>query len=185
MSSGIHTRRRGVLAALAVLLVAGFVSVSTPAFAHDELIGTDPAADSTVAETPSEIVLTFSGILLDDEGSTVVQVVDAACADVTDGEPVVDGVRVTQALTAAADGPVTVTWRVVSSDGHPISESYAFSIGDEPDATPCAQEEATNHDAGDAFDPTLLLVLGGVVLLAAVIVAIVVFTGRNRAPDED
>lgn len=127
------------LAALALLVPA------LPASAHDQLISSDPAADAVLDAMPAEITLTFSAELLSDGGGNVVEVTDAAGTALADGPTVVDGTTVTQALTGAASGPLTVLWRVVSSDGHPISGEFAFTV--EGAATP------TTEPTGESASP--------------------------------
>ncbi len=146
-------------AAAALLLVTGGLLAAAPASAHDELVSTDPAADSTVEALPAELTLTFSGELATEAGATEMQVTDAAGTSLADGEPVVEGTTVTQALTGAASGPITVLWKVVSSDGHPISGEYGFTVSapttptPTPTETPAPTASATPSDTPSA-EPT-------------------------------
>lgn len=134
-----RTRRRAsfALAAGLLALFAVFLPAS-PVSAHDQLISTDPSADAVLEALPAEITFTFSAELLGDGGANEVQVTDAAGTALTDGPAVVDGVTVTQALTGSASGPIAVLWRVVSSDGHPISGELAFTVeaAESPSAAP-------------------------------------------------
>lgn len=139
MSHTIHTPLRArAWALLAALLVAvGVVLASaSPALAHDGLVGTDPAADSTVDNLPAQLTLTFSAEVADDEGATVMEVTDAAGTSLAAGAPTVRDNVVTQPLTGEASGVVTVKWKVVSSDGHPTSGEYAFTVVGAPAPTP-------------------------------------------------
>jgi methionine-rich copper-binding protein CopC len=118
------------------LLALGIVwATAVPASAHDELVSSTPAAGTSVDVLPAQLVLTFSAELLSDGSSTVVQVTDESGASVTDAAPVVQGSTVTQSLAGTATGDVSVLWRVVSSDGHPISGEFAFDVAATP-ATP-------------------------------------------------
>lgn len=102
----------------------------TPAFAHDELVSTNPAADTTLEQAPSELELTYSGDIMDVAGANQVRVTNAAGETVTEGEPEVDRTVVTQDLaTQETDDTYTVTWRVVSSDGHPIQGTFTYTVG--------------------------------------------------------
>ena len=65
-------------AAAAALLTAGGLAIAAPASAHDELVSTDPAADSTVDALPAQLTLTFSEAIDPTEGASEVQVTDAA-----------------------------------------------------------------------------------------------------------
>ncbi|WP_292900326.1 copper resistance protein CopC [Microbacterium sp.] len=140
MTSSSAPRRRSLPAVLAAAVIAlgALVIPAAPAFAHDELVSSDPSADAVLDALPSQITLTFSADILDAEGATVIQVTDAAGTALTDGAPTVAGTAVTQALAGPASGAVTVVWRVVSSDGHPIDGTFSFSVpaAPTPTATP-------------------------------------------------
>ncbi|KZE90656.1 copper resistance CopC family protein [Microbacterium sp. TNHR37B] len=175
--------------ALAAALVAG--SAASPAFAHDELVGSDPAVGSEVAEMPTEVTLTFSGVLLTGEGTTDVVVTDAAGTALTSEPPVVDGVRVIQPISGSASGEITVTWRVVSSDGHPISDQFSFVVAGAgtgsttaPSGAASPSPSAQSAEAGS--DGTELLpvwITVGVVAVVAVV--FVVLLTRRRGLRED
>lgn len=135
MTSSSAPRRRSIPAALASLLLAAAVLLvpASPASAHDELVSTDPSADAVLETLPERITLTFSADVLTDAGATVIEVTDADGTSLADGAPEPAGAEVTQALAGPASGAVTVKWRVVSSDGHPIDGSFAFTV---PEAAP-------------------------------------------------
>ena len=145
-------RARAGLAAVAVALFAVLLPAA-PAAAHDQLVGSDPAADAVLTELPAEITLTYSAELLGDAGSNIVEVTDAAGTALNDGTAVVDGVTVSQALTGAASGPVTVLWRVVSSDGHPISGEFVFTVEGASTAEPTS--EPAEPSASATPEPTM------------------------------
>ncbi|WP_460773375.1 copper resistance CopC family protein [Microbacterium sp. GXF7504] len=185
-----------LLAALLLAAVAVLVPLQ-PAAAHDTLLGSDPAAGSVLESLPAQVRLDFSAALLSDGGSTVVEVTDAAGASLTDGDPVVEQNTVTQALEGDAAGAVTVRWRVVSSDGHPISDEFTFSVDApvEPAPTPEATAQApeptdavtaapsetplvTTTAGDDAASPLPWLIGGGI---AVVVIAVVVGLLAARA----
>ncbi|MFG6477092.1 copper resistance protein CopC [Microbacterium sp. P06] len=201
-----HTRRRApwVLAAGLLTVFAVFAPVSAVS-AHDQLVSTDPSADAVLDALPSEITLGFSAELLGDGGANVVEVTDAAGTALADGPAVVDGTFVTQALTGAASGPITVLWRVVSSDGHPISGEFAFTVEGaavptpEPtETTPSASPEptmttmttpaetpepsATDDPSSDASAAgPLPWVVGAIVLVAVIAVVLYLLVIRPRS----
>lgn len=174
--------RRALAAAAAALLIGvGALVVASPASAHDELTSSDPAADSAVDALPDRLTLTFSGELATDPSATELEVTDADGASLADGDPVVAGTTVTQALTGAASGVVTVLWKVVSSDGHPVSGEFGFTVtaaptstpiptttpAESPTAEPTATPTETPVPAADG-NSALPWVIGGLLLLAAV-----------------
>jgi len=178
--------RRGSARTLPALLLGVLLvlfGAAAPAAAHDELIGTDPAADAVVAELPASLTLTFSGVLLDDAGTTVVEVLDASCRSLTAGDPVLDGTRVTQPLAGTATGTVTVVWRVVSSDTHPISGEYAFTVGEGGSAEPCAAAPG-DADAGGSPWVVVFAVLG-VIAVGVGGALVYLLVARLRARRED
>ncbi|MCK2037200.1 copper resistance protein CopC [Microbacterium sp. SSW1-49] len=208
------TARRfpAVPVALAATLLAAFLVLFSPlaASAHDALVSSSPAADSTVETLPDELTLTFSAKLITGEGATEVVVTDAEGNSVTDGEPTVDGAIVTQPLKAeAAAGEYHVIWKVVSSDGHPTSEEFFFTVTASslpaPDATPTtapataapspestSTPEATTTPAPDADAPSSAsawiwaLSIGGIAAIAALLVWWTVRARKNAsATDSD
>jgi methionine-rich copper-binding protein CopC len=197
--------RRAIAAAAAALLLSlGGLMVASPASAHDELVSTDPAADAVLDALPAQLTLTFSGELATDPGATELQVTDAAGTSLADGDPLVEGTVVTQALSGAASGVVTVLWKVVSSDGHPISGEFAFSVPTAPTpsptptatataspsqtpvetATPEPIETAVPVDSGAASLPWILLAVIGVALLGGVTYLLVSRSRRQKALEE-
>lgn len=149
--------------ALAATLLTAVLVFFAPlsASAHDALIGASPAADSSVETLPAELTLTFNAQLIDGEGATEVVVTDAAGASVTDGAATVDGSVVNQPLVAEADaGQYHVIRKIVSSDGHPTSGEFFFTVNTgsrsatataEPSATPTSSATA---EASAAPEPT-------------------------------
>ncbi|MFE7844623.1 copper resistance protein CopC [Microbacterium sp. NPDC057407] len=134
-------RRAGALAAA---LAAAFVLALLPAAsaeAHDEFLGSTPAPDSTVDAVPDDLTLTFSGAIATDPGASEVAVTDASGASLIDGSPTAQDNVLTQPLRGEASGIVTVLWKVVSSDGHPISGQFSFTVtaaSPSPTASPTA-----------------------------------------------
>lgn len=121
-------RSRPVVAGLAVAVVALFAT-AVPASAHDKLISSDPASDQKLAEAPAEVSLTFSADVLDMGAAVVVS--DADGTEWVSAVPTVDGPTVTAVLDPGMpDAGYEIRWRVVSSDGHPISGVVPFTVGD-------------------------------------------------------
>ena len=147
---------RNPVARLLALLVTtcGLALVSTaPALAHDSIIGSDPADGAALAASPAQVALTFTDEI-QAVGSQVV-VADAAGAQVAAGAPAVVGTGATLPLPTLADGAYTVTWRVVSSDGHPIDGTFTFSVAavaTEPSPDTTALDDPTQAPAAEATD---------------------------------
>jgi hypothetical protein len=124
-------------------VLAGAVAViltAAPASAHTSLIDVQPGEGDTVREG-TIVSLTFSDSLLD--LGTEISVIDSS------GDPVVldvqrpDPASVAATLPALAAGPVTVSWRVVAGDGHPIEGTLSYvAEGSEPQASEPASPSA-------------------------------------------
>ena len=108
----------GALAALMLSLPA--------AHAHSELLSSSPEADAQLETVPTEVVLTFSEPL--QAQLSVVRVVDGEGLPMTRGEPTVAGDTLTQELLELHPGGYTITYKVISADGHPISDAISFTI---------------------------------------------------------
>lgn len=105
------------------------------ATAHDQLIEQNPAPNEHFSVSPETIVLEYNNQPLD--MGAVVRITDIDGTDWAVGEPVIKNFSVTQAVEPELpDGYYRVQWRVVSSDGHPISESFLFSVGEVTEDTP-------------------------------------------------
>lgn len=122
----IRVVRRGLLGAV-LAAVLGLLFAS-PAAAHAELVATDPANGAQLAKAPDEVEMTFTeSVDVLDDGF---RLIDSVGATVPTAEPVADGHTVSWPMPAdLPDGPYTVTWKLVSSDGHPVGGAFSFGVG--------------------------------------------------------
>ena len=131
------------LIALPFVLLAGVlfaIGPAMPASAHTSLVGVDPAEGSTVA-AGSALTLTFSEALL-----TI-----GAESTVTDSAGVVTTLDVTfptetsaqVVLPAVAAGSLTLAWRVVAGDGHPVEGTLAYVADAAAKTSPSPSVSAT------------------------------------------
>lgn len=140
-------------ALLALLTITAFGLSAPAALAHASLVSINPADGSTVAAAPTQIVLTFSEDLL--ATSVRVQVVDGEGVPVADGTPVVDGPVATQPLVdGLSAGGYSVTYRVVSKDGHPVSGSTTFTAQAAAATTPAVPTTPASTPATPQDSPT-------------------------------
>jgi methionine-rich copper-binding protein CopC len=139
-------RSAAALAAATLLAVVSAVAGAAPASAHDRLTGSTPKDGSTVTTAPTEVELTFTDEV--QELGLTVLVKDPSGASVADGKPSIDGDTVVQKLDAlTASGVYTVAYRVVSSDGHPISGRFTFTASlaaASPSASPTESASSTS-----------------------------------------
>lgn len=165
-----------VLRRLAPILIS-LVLLPSWAAAHSNSVDTNPGHGATLETMPGEATVTFneapktaSVVLARPDGK-----IDKLTTDVA-------GSTITVRLPAAGPrGVYTLSYRVVSADGHPISGSVTFSVrtGATPstapsatagDDTPAAESPTTAED--DSRGPLVPLVIGAAVLgLAAVVFA--------------
>lgn len=135
---------------LAVLLV---LASAVPAFAHAQLLSTNPAANAVMAEAPEILSLVFN----EPVSPLVISLIapDGTSTDIT--AETSSGEALTVHLPAVLDqGTHVLSWRVVSVDAHPIAGSLVFSIGS---ATGAAVEIA------EASRATTILLWGSKTLL--------------------
>lgn len=126
------SRTARITSTLAAFILALAIGVGLPlggsaAEAHDQLIRSTPESGAVLDAAPTEASLVFSGTI-SELGSEVALLRGGAPVELSD-ELKVDGAEVKVALPALEDGAYELNWRVVSSDGHPISGTVPFTIG--------------------------------------------------------
>ena len=105
---------------------------SQPAYAHTKLLSASPAADSTVENWPTQIILEFDEELqnLGPEKANFLVVNNSIGDQVSETDEIIDGNKLTVTLAPnEIKGPVLVYYRVVSTDGHPVEGEYKFTYG--------------------------------------------------------
>lgn len=171
------------VAALVVVFGTWFAS---PAAAHEELRSSSPMADEQMSEPPTEIMLEYSRAVMQIGTQVLVTSSEGTRLDVAAPE-FVDARVVTKLPGDIPAGAYTAAWRVVSSDGHPISGVVRFAVGDVPGgaapqpgatSTPSAEVAASGQPAAPSWLRPVLIGGGG----AAVALAIFVIAARPKKP---
>lgn len=117
--------RTAVLLAAVALVLLG--PGTTAALAHDELVGTVPAAGTTARTAPGGVELQLGGAAQALGTQVVVTASDGRV--VSQGSPQLRGSTVRQPLTAdLGAGDYTVAWKVTSGDGHSLTGTFAFTV---------------------------------------------------------
>lgn len=128
-----NSRARAVLAVLAVLSLTTILLLlpTSKAWAHADLVETNPPNGAHLDTAPRQVVLRFTESvnpvrdgfsLLDSNGSTIA----TPAARAVSGDA-----AVSMPLPASlGDGVYVVNWRVVSTDSHPVHGAFVFSVGD-------------------------------------------------------
>jgi copper transport protein len=155
--------RRFLLALVAFVAVASLAPGS--ALAHNSLDGSSPANGAVLDAAPPQIVWTFAN-------DVPLETLTVTLTDQTGVRTEVPGSRhgpngpeeVVTPLPALSAGEVSVRWRLVGADGHPITDTISFTInavaaaptttapasaGPQATATPPTAPQVTAAVAGD------------------------------------
>jgi MYXO-CTERM domain-containing protein len=151
------------------------------ASAHDELVATTPVEDATVPAPPTTVTLQFGQAVQALGAQVLVEGPDGGAASRGDAE-VRDATVVQPVADVVPAGVYRVAWRVIASDGHPLTGEFTFTVAEAPGAVAeepadggrdaAVREAATAQPAGSsppygpiAAGAVLLAVAGGLVLL--------------------
>jgi len=145
----LHARPRAArwFAAVAFAVTAAALSLAPAmsASAHDFLIGSSPAADSVQSTPLHEVTLTFNDVVLNIGGSSsIVEVTGASGAHFETGCATTLDRTVSVPVALGRSGTYTVTYQVVSDDGHTVSDKFSFDY-EPPAGTNAATGSAASH----------------------------------------
>ena len=138
-------QRRVIARALAGAAVVVAITVATagPAAAHAVLLRSEPSPQTTVKTPPEVVRLRFSEPV--EVAFGAVRVFDVDGKRVDKGKiTTAAGRREVVVPAAMPEGTFTVTWRVVSTDGHRITGGFQFYVG----APSTISAVAVESDAG-------------------------------------
>jgi methionine-rich copper-binding protein CopC len=190
------------LVATATMTLTALV-LAPPAQAHNVVVSTEPAANSTLTQAPTSVTLHFEEPPV--AGGTAIVVRGPAGGVVTSGTTTLTASDATVAVAPLTEsGVYTVAYRSASDDGHTITGTYTFTVtlsaaetptpSPTPTPTPTATPSATENTGtlsssasssastgSSASGPGALpWVLGGLVLLA--VAGAVLALLRRRSP---
>ena len=174
-----NLRRLGAALLLTGLALAG---TATPAFAHAELLSSDPAAGTSLPAAPKQIQLTFSEAVGVPDNPITVTGPDGSTWKV--GKVTVAGPVITAPVEATGPaGEYVVDYKVISDDGDEIGAKLRFRLAvaatpstssaaptttAPPAATSAPAPVASSTPAGDGGGvPVWVWIVGAVVLVAA------------------
>jgi len=139
--------RRILLPLVAVL--ASVLLFASPASAHNTLLSSDPAEGATLASAPTQMTLVFDKSV--PLNTLSIEMIDATGVR-TDLSGFVHGpngdTEVLAPLPSLSPGGVTLRWRLVGADGHPITGRVSFTIA-APPATTLPAPPTTVAPTGD------------------------------------
>lgn len=112
----------------------GIFAFATPAWAHANLVRSEPAANSASPIPPTQVRLWFSEEI--EPRFTMISVLNTSGipVDQHDARPLPDDPKAMQvSLPPLAPGLYTVVWQALSAaDGHTTAGSFSFTVGDKP-----------------------------------------------------
>ena len=113
-----------------MILAAVAVVPARTAFAHAELLSSDPPAGAQLVVAPSVVTLQFNEAV--EFVADSIRLIDAA-GETLDGVGVPihpgGGATASATLPALVEGGYVVAWNVVSADGHPANGAFTFVVG--------------------------------------------------------
>ena len=150
------------------LYVALLIISPTYAFAHGEMVRADPAANSRVISAPAEVSIEFDGKLqvLGNATINIITIKDDKGQIISEPVSTVEGMKITSKLTSLeVTGLISVSYRIVSEDGHPVEGEYSFTVGETPVAISAYGEEASEEEVETAEENGGNLLVNGVGIL--------------------
>lgn len=149
-----------------VTLLAGIllalVANPLPAAAHAQLESTTPEDGAVLEHAPGEAEFEFNESVTPIDGHIRL---DSAGQDPIELPARTSDTRVVVDFPAGLDdGSYTLSYRVISADGHPVSGAIAFRVGDSQPAAPPPGESANN-----APSPTVVSALTAVMYLGLLV----------------
>jgi len=121
-------KSRKFSAFLLTLLFFSFTS-AFEAHAHSQMIQQFPKGNSTISEIPAEVDLIFDEELLDLGSGNSVTVKDPQGIEITTGPTYLLSSKISRKLlSSTTPGIYTVSYRIVSGDGHVVESFYHFTL---------------------------------------------------------
>ena len=172
--------KRVSIGLLALLLFS--VSDTYASYAHSSMVEQFPKGNATISELPSEVKLTFDEELLDLGSGNSVTVRNPEGKEISIGATTLLSSNISRELSASTmPGRYSVSYRVVSADGHVVEGNYQFilktkseSKSSTPVAVPSESETAlpkvittdhVNHTEGFFLHHRDHIILGALALL--------------------
>lgn len=191
--------------ALALAALVPAVALAAPASAHDQVVSTSPADGATVGAI-TKVSVSFSEPVLD--VATANRIVVTGPAGTVNGDLTIKSKVITLTFPSPLPGGAyRVQWRAASSDGHPVSGTFSFTVkatattppvstataagtptvtatspvASSPTATQATSTPATQStSSGSSWAPWLL---GALVLAALAATALIVSAKRRAGAD--
>lgn len=184
--------KRVSIGLLALLLFS--ISNIYSSSAHSSMIEQFPKGNETISDMPLEVKLSFDEELLDLGSGNSVIVRNPEGTEITTGPTVLLSSKISRKLTASTlPGKYSVSYRVVSADGHVVEGTYQFTLRTKsesksptPTAVPSKSETAlpqvittdhVNHAEGFFLHHRDHIILGSLALL---VIGIWAYASRRK-----
>jgi len=167
-----------MLKKLFTLCALFLLAAPTNAFAHGEITQAIPAANSKVLTAPAEVSIEFDGKLQTLGTATInsITVTDDQGAVISEPTSTVEGTKIsTKLISLDVTGLVSVHYRIVSEDAHPVEGDYSFTVGETPMLISAQGEAGADVDSGSREESgsNLLVTTAGAALILGLVFLIV------------
>ena len=141
------TRRKIASIVTGLALLFGSLTAASPAMAHDSIVGTSPSDGDTVAAGAFDVSVTSSEDIMNMPDMAGNEIIVTGPADSADSQTVslgcikIDGAKASVPVDIDQPGTYTATWRLVSSDGHPIDGTFSFTVTNDSGYTKAASTD--------------------------------------------
>lgn len=159
--------------------LAASVLMAAPASAHDSLTGSNPVTGAVVTTAAPAIHLAFTGAVANKPAAPHIQVVGPAGKHYETACATAEHNTANVLWKPGPQGAYTVTWRVVSDDGHPASGSYMFTYAGRPGPLPATAPKCDDASSNSPRAGVIMLALA-ICLASAGGVAALIY--RERRP---
>ena len=152
-----------------VLAVASLFAFPVAAFAHGEMVQATPAVDSNVLTAPTEVSIEFDGKLqiIGNTNVNSIEVTDNQGQVISSPTSAVEGNKISTKLQLTdITGLVSVHYRIVSEDGHPVEGDYSFTVGETPVAISAQSGESTGEEVAESGSNLLVNGIGMLTLIS-------------------
>jgi copper transport protein len=184
-------RKYFLLATAGLMLLFSLMGFGQRVEAHAILESTTPAADARLDVSPTSVEVVFNERL--DSGGNKLLVLNESSHNVAKGkaENFMEGKGLRVTIPKLGEGNYTVSYSVISADGHPVSGAYVFTIGNPAPLNNASQLDPhqavghNHHGGGGLTEQTFLLYLSRILYYAGLLgVAGLAFWSllRNASP---
>ncbi|OYD07450.1 copper resistance CopC/CopD family protein [Paludifilum halophilum] len=180
MQKGFGIGKKAATVLFCLLLLSCWMA--PPLYAHAGLLDTSPQKGEVLKEPPEELRLRFSEPIERELADVRLYDWNGHRTDLSEPENS-DGRSETllYPLPDLKNGTYTIVWSVVSGDGHPVSGSFRFSIGEETGGADLASAEESGW--ADFFLVLTRYLVEGLILVGAGVYWMARFGRRYGLPD--